>query len=281
MIICCGDTPNPTPNPLVASCFISPVVCCMHLYLLAMLRQRSRCCICIRAAQLYILSRDCVLCGMWSCCAYIYIHLNLCCVRGRHSLAAPCGPQLQPEITALVRRGRKSFDSPLAMMHTRGSSAHVSLIAFCCESCAQDMRPAASRGEGVCAPRRALAVGTLPRPLRGLRGPRHFCQYLLSCLDQPGRALRHRRAAPTTPSSASSSATFISASLAWSHGAHRWTRGKTFAAFHWPLHHALTAFHWPPHHALILRRTQRNLFWVKIIRTLTPRSVAHRALPRG
>jgi len=30
--------------------------------------------------------------------------------------------------------------------------------------------------------RRALTVGTLPRPLRGLHGPRHFCQHLLSCL---------------------------------------------------------------------------------------------------
>jgi len=104
----------------------------------------------------------------------------LCCVRGRHSLAASRG--LQPEITALARRGRNSFDSPLAMMHTRRSSAHVSLTAFCCESCAQDMRPAASRAEGGCAPRRALTVGTLPRPLRGLHGPRHFCQHLLSCL---------------------------------------------------------------------------------------------------
>jgi len=60
----------------------------------------------------------CVLCG-----------LNLCCVRGRHSLAASRG--LQPEIMALARRGRNSFDSPLAMMHTRRSSAHVSLTAFC------------------------------------------------------------------------------------------------------------------------------------------------------
>jgi len=129
---------------------------------------------------------------------YLYLNLNLCCVRGRHSLAAPRG--LQPEITALVRRGRKSFDSPLAMMHTRRSSAHVSLLAdrLLLQSCAHNMRPAASRGECGCAPRRALAVGTLPRPLRGLRGPRHSCQ-LSSQL--PGRALRHRRAAPT-PSSA-------------------------------------------------------------------------------
>ena len=104
-----------------------------------------------------------------------------CACAGRHSLAAPrC---FQPEITALARRGRKNFDSPLAMMHTRRSSAHVSLTAFWCESCAHNMRPAASRGEGGCAPRRTLAVGTLPRPLRGLPGPRHSCQHLLSCLD--------------------------------------------------------------------------------------------------
>jgi len=128
----------------------------------------------------------------------IYLNLNLCCVRGRHSLAAPRG--LQPEIAALARRGRKSFDSPLAMMHTRRSSAHVSLLAdrLLLQSCAHNMRPAASRGECGCAPQRALAVGTLPRPLRGLRGPRHSRQ-LSSQL--PGRALRHRRAAPT-PSSA-------------------------------------------------------------------------------
>ena len=53
------------------------------------------------------------------CCA----GLNSCCMRGRHSLAASRG--LQPEITALARRGRNTFDSPLAMMHTRRSSAHA------------------------------------------------------------------------------------------------------------------------------------------------------------
>jgi len=72
--------------------------------------------------------------GALSCCTYTYtIRLWCCCpcacaCAGCHSLAAPRG--LQPEITALARRGRKSFDSPLAMMHTRRSSAHVSLTAF-------------------------------------------------------------------------------------------------------------------------------------------------------
>jgi len=69
-------------------------------------------------------------CWCWCC---LHLNLNLFCVRGRHSLGASRGLQL--EITALVRRERKSFDSPFAMMHTRRSSAHVSLTAFCCESC--------------------------------------------------------------------------------------------------------------------------------------------------
>jgi len=84
--------------------------------------------------------------------------------------------------------------------------------------------------------------------------------FLPASSQLPGRALRHRRAAPT-PSSAQSSSSFISASSAWSHGAPRWTRGKTFAAFHRPLHHA---------RSFCVGRGE--FFFVEIIRTLTPRS---------
>ena len=62
--------------------------------------------------------------------------------------------------------------------------AHVSLTAPfvanpALKMCGQLLRVAS---EGGCAPRRALTVGTRPRPLRGLQRPRHFCQHLLSCL---------------------------------------------------------------------------------------------------
>jgi len=60
------------------------------------------------------------------------------------------------------------------------------------------MRPAASRADGGCAPRRALTVGTLPRPLRGLHGPRHFCQHPASS-QLPGKRILRCGKAPPLP----------------------------------------------------------------------------------
>ena len=86
--------------------------------------------------------------------------------------------------------------------------------------------------------------------------------FLPASSQLPGRALRHRRAAPT-PSSAQSSASFISLGQlgleprrssmdSWED-----VRGLPSAAASC---------------SLILRRTRRIFFWVEIIRTLTPRS---------
>jgi len=167
------------------------------------------------------------------CTVHTYINSTKLVLRARPPLAGgvPWSPTRgRGPCEARAKQPRLSIGDDA---HQR-SSAHVSLTAFCCESCAQDMRPAASRGEDGCAPRGARAVGILPRPLRGLCGPRHFCQHLLSCLDVHCGTVEP----PQPQASATSSATFISASSAWSHGAPRWTRGKTFAAFHRPLHHA-------------------------------------------
>jgi len=136
-------------------------------------------------------------------------------------------------------------------------SAHARLAdrLFWCESCAHNMRPAASRGEGGCAPRRALAVGTLPRPLRGLPGPRHSCQHLLSCLDvrcgtvEPPQPQARRRAQRPLSRPARPGATALLYGLAGRRS--RPSIGRCIMLAHFVSDAA-------------------NFFWVEIIRTLTP-----------
>ena len=75
-----------------------------------------------RGAHHLAYSSLCTCTVLWSCCQSKLV------LRARPPppLAVAASLGLQPEITALARRGRNSFDSPLAMMHTRIGAARTS-----------------------------------------------------------------------------------------------------------------------------------------------------------